>query len=70
MADERTRGFLHVGDPLVTFNSRRPDWITVNVPTLEGRFDFRLDVRQAELLRERLETALGYAQVFIEKDGG
>ena len=59
MAEEETRrGFLHVGEPLVTFDSANPDWLTVTMPTPEGKLDFRLNPSQADVLHYRLGRAL------------
>ena len=41
--EEPRRGSPHVGEPLVTFDSANPDWLTVTMPTLEGKLDFRLN---------------------------
>ena len=56
--EEPRRGFPHVGDPIVTFDDANPDWLTVTMPTLEGKFDFRLNPSQADVLHYRLGRAL------------
>lgn len=52
------KSFRHVGMPIVTYNSARPDRLSIAMATLDGTFDFRLSREQGDRLRYLLGRSL------------